>query len=106
MNDRYTLTGYIATLAALVIVFIAALVASAISPAIIGTMEVFGLGTITGGLIGVLRLPQKAGASDATLSAALGKLPDAPPAPPSATPSVTLEPGQAATVAAAPTQGA
>jgi len=35
------------------------LVAAAIAPALIGKIEAFGLGTITGGLIGVLRLPQQ-----------------------------------------------
>ena len=51
------LIAYLATLGTLVAVFIAALVAGIISPAVIGKVEAFGLGTITGGLIGVLRLP-------------------------------------------------
>jgi hypothetical protein len=56
---REQLIAYLATLAALITVFVAALVAGAISPGIIGKIEAFGLGTITGGLIGVLRLPQQ-----------------------------------------------
>lgn len=56
---REQLIAYLATLCALLIVFIAALIAGAVSPALIGKIEAFGLGTITGGLIGVLRLPQQ-----------------------------------------------
>jgi hypothetical protein len=52
------LAAYLATLATLALVFVAALVAAAAAPAVIGKIEAFGLGTITGGLIGVLRLPQ------------------------------------------------
>jgi hypothetical protein len=51
------LVAYLATLGALILVFFGALIAGAISPNIIGKIEAFGLGTITGGLIGVLRLP-------------------------------------------------
>jgi uncharacterized membrane protein YjjP (DUF1212 family) len=58
MTERnQQLVAYLATLGALILVFIAALIAGAISPNIIGKIEAFGLGTITGGLIGVLRLP-------------------------------------------------
>lgn len=56
---REQLWAYLATLGALILVFVAALIAGAISPGIIGKIEAFGLGTITGGLIGVLRLPQQ-----------------------------------------------
>lgn len=56
---REQLIAYLATLGALMVVFISALIAGAISPALIGKIEAFGLGTITGGLIGVLRLPQQ-----------------------------------------------
>jgi uncharacterized membrane protein YjjP (DUF1212 family) len=60
MNERKAqLAAYLATLATLALVFVAALVAAAIAPALIGKIEAFGLGTITGGLIGVLRLPQQ-----------------------------------------------
>lgn len=61
MNDRYQFWAYIATLATLVIVLVAALSAAVIAPGLIGRLEAFGLGTITGGLIGVLRMPQRAG---------------------------------------------
>lgn len=57
MNHRDQLIAYIATLAALVIVFVAALVAGAINPGVMGKIELFGLGTVTGGLIGALRTP-------------------------------------------------
>jgi hypothetical protein len=60
MNERnQQLVAYLATLGALCFVFLAALVIAAFSPGIIGKIEAFGLGTITGGLIGVLRLPQQ-----------------------------------------------
>lgn len=61
MNDthRDQLLAYLATLAALVICFVAALTFAALNGAIIGKMEAFGLGTLVGGLIGVLRLPQQ-----------------------------------------------
>ena len=58
-EHRQQLAAYLATLATLVVVFVAALAAAAISPALIGKIEAFGLGTITGGLIGILRLPQQ-----------------------------------------------
>jgi hypothetical protein len=65
MTDlREQLVAYLATLATLVLVFIAALVAAAIAPALLGKVEAFGLGTITGGLIGVLRLPSQRQAKD------------------------------------------
>ncbi|WBO23918.1 hypothetical protein [Sphingomonas abietis] len=57
MSPREQLVACIATLATLAIVFVAALIAAALSPGLMGKMEVFGLGTITGGLIGVLRIP-------------------------------------------------
>lgn len=53
------LIAYLATLGALIAVFLAALIVAAIAPEVIGKIEAFGLGTITGGLIGVLRLPQQ-----------------------------------------------
>lgn len=53
------LIAYLATLGALVLVFIAALAAGVYSDNIAGKLEVFGLGTLTGGLIGVLRMPQQ-----------------------------------------------
>lgn len=59
MTRRDHLVAYLATLGALVVVFVAALVAGAIAPALIGKIETYGLGTITGGLIAVLRLPSR-----------------------------------------------
>lgn len=61
MNDRYQLIAYLATLATLVVVLVVALAAAVIQPTLIGRLEAFGLGTITGGLIGVLRMPTRAG---------------------------------------------
>ncbi|MEO7466734.1 MAG: hypothetical protein ABIV36_06965 [Sphingobium limneticum] len=57
MTAREQLFAYLATLAALVLVFTVAIVAGVISDHVIGKIEAFGLGTITGGLIGVLRIP-------------------------------------------------
>ena len=60
MNERnHQLIAYLATLAALLFVFLAALIISAVAPAIIGKIEAFGLGTITGGLIGLMRIPSQ-----------------------------------------------
>ena len=60
MSERQAqLTAYLATLATLLLVFTAALLAAVLAPALTGKIEAFGLGTITGGLIGVLRLPQQ-----------------------------------------------
>ena len=57
MREQHQLVAYLATLGALVVVFIAALLAAAFSDGVGGRLEAFGLGTITGGLIGVLRIP-------------------------------------------------
>lgn len=54
MNAREQLIAYLSTLAALVIVFVAALIAAGRG---VSVGEAFGLGTITGGLIGILRIP-------------------------------------------------
>ena len=56
---RDQLIAYLATLFVLFMVFTAALFFAWLAPNIIGKIEAFGLGTITGGLIGVLRLPQQ-----------------------------------------------
>ena len=58
-ESKAQLCAYLATLATLALIFTASLVAGAIVPALVGKIEAFGLGTITGGLIGVLRLPQQ-----------------------------------------------
>lgn len=57
MSQRDQLIAYLATLAALAAIFTVAIVAGVVSDHVIGKIEAFGLGTITGGLIGVLRLP-------------------------------------------------
>jgi hypothetical protein len=57
MTQREQLVAYLATLGALIFVLLSALVTAAIAPEIMGKIEAFGLGTITGGLIGVLRIP-------------------------------------------------
>jgi hypothetical protein len=55
------LIAYLATLAALVFVIVAAMIVAAWVPAVMGKFEAFGLGTVTGGLIGVLRIPAARG---------------------------------------------
>ncbi|MDB5705963.1 MAG: hypothetical protein JWN66_3079 [Sphingomonas bacterium] len=57
MTAREQLIAYLATLGTLALVIIAALIVAALAPGVMGKMEVFGLGTVTGGLIGVLRIP-------------------------------------------------
>ena len=52
--------AYLATLAALLLVYLGTLLVAARHPEIIGKIETFGLGTLTGGLIGVLRIPTRA----------------------------------------------
>jgi len=56
MNRNEQLIAYLSTLAALVVIFITALVAAGND---IEVTEAFGLGTITGGLIGILRIPSQ-----------------------------------------------
>jgi hypothetical protein len=51
------LAAYIATLITLVVVLIIAFVAVAISTNVTGKLEAFALGTVMGGLIGLLRVP-------------------------------------------------
>ena len=65
MSAREQLIAYLATLAALVIVFGSALFAAGHS---VTVNEAFGLGTITGGLIGVLRIPSARSATGTTES--------------------------------------
>lgn len=58
MTSREQLIAYLATLAALVAVLLGAMLIAAFSgEVLIGKMEAFGLGTVTGGLIGLMRLP-------------------------------------------------
>lgn len=68
MRQRDHLIAYLATLGTLALIFTVAIVAGIFSEHVVGKIEAFGLGTITGGLIGVLRLPtsQSAEASGAS----------------------------------------
>lgn len=61
MRDIYSLVAYLATLATLVVVFVAALFAAGHG---VNVTEAFGLGVITGGLIGVLRYPSSRNGTD------------------------------------------
>lgn len=56
---RDQLWAYLATLLTLVLCFIGALIVGAFNEAVVGKIEMFGMGTLVGGLIGVLRLPQQ-----------------------------------------------
>ncbi len=56
--------AYLWTLAALVAVYFGTLIAGIVSPPVIGKLEAFGLGTITGGLIGLLRMPRRSQDAD------------------------------------------
>lgn len=57
MNAREQLIAYIATLLTLLVVVMGSLIIASIVPEMIGKIEAFGIGTVTGGLIGVLRIP-------------------------------------------------
>ena len=57
MTAHEQLVAYLATLFTLALVFAIAIIAAAMVPELLGKAEVFGLGTITGGLIGILRIP-------------------------------------------------
>jgi len=58
MKPREQLIAYLATLGCLVLVLLGSMLIAAFSGEIlIGKMEAFGLGTVTGGLIGLMRLP-------------------------------------------------
>lgn len=51
MNQRHALIAFIATLSTLVIVLAASFFAAWAVPQLIGKIEAFGLGTVTGGLV-------------------------------------------------------
>lgn len=58
MSPREQLIAYLATLAVLALVLLGSeLIAAFSGDILIGKMEAFGLGTVTGGLIGLMRLP-------------------------------------------------
>lgn len=80
MNDREQLVAYIATLATLIIVIMGSLVIAAVVPEMIGKIEAFGIGTVTGGLIGVLRIPSRRSSVALTESGDVNLDAAAPPA--------------------------
>lgn len=51
MNQRHAIVGFVATLVTLVLVLVAAFLAAWLVPDLIGKIESFGLGTVTGGLV-------------------------------------------------------
>lgn len=55
LKHNEQLIAYLATLAALVVVFLAALIGASIGN--LTSLEALGVGTVTGGLIGALRMP-------------------------------------------------
>lgn len=58
MTPREQLIAYLATLGVLALVLLGSeLIAAFSGDVLIGKMEAFGLGTVTGGLIGLMRLP-------------------------------------------------
>lgn len=57
---RHEYRAYLWTLAALVLVYFGTMISAGIWPDLMGKLEVFGLGTVTGGLIGLLRTPRQA----------------------------------------------
>lgn len=59
---RHEYRAYLWTLGALVTVYFGTMISAGIWPNLMGKLEVFGLGTVTGGLIGLLRTPRQAAA--------------------------------------------
>jgi len=57
---KHEYRAYLWTLLALVMVYFGTMVAAGFWPDLMGKLEVFGLGTVTGGLIGLLRTPRQA----------------------------------------------
>lgn len=51
MNQKHALIGFIVTLMTLLLVLIASYAAAYFVPGLIGKVEAFGIGTVTGGLI-------------------------------------------------------
>lgn len=56
-KENEQLVAYLATLLALVVVFIAALIAATTGK--LSSLEALGVGTVTGGLIGALKAPSQ-----------------------------------------------
>ena len=61
MHRYEQIIAFLATLFVLLSVYIATLLVAASSPGVLDKAEIFGLGTITGGLIGILRIPTQRG---------------------------------------------
>ena len=57
MTASEQLTAYMATLIALIVALVGSMLIAAFVPGILGHVADFGIGTVTGGLIGVLRIP-------------------------------------------------
>ena len=51
MNQRHAIIGFIATLTTLLLVLSFSFIAAYFVPGLIGKVEAFGLGTVTGGLV-------------------------------------------------------
>lgn len=81
MNDRNQLIAYLATLAALVLALVGSMLIAAWVPGVLGHIADFGIGTVTGGLIGVLRIPQRTAASGDTPQPVTITNPDSDPVP-------------------------
>lgn len=57
MTAREQLIAYLATLVALILALVGSMIIAAFVPGLLGHVADFGIGTVTGGLIGVLRIP-------------------------------------------------
>jgi hypothetical protein len=68
MTAHEQLIAYLATLAALVATLVGAMLVAAFVPSLQSHIVDFGIGTVTGGLIGVLRIPSTRAATATTES--------------------------------------
>jgi len=68
MTPHEQLIAYLATLAALVVALVGSMIVAAFVPGVLGHVADFGIGTVTGGLIGVLRIPSAKSPTAATES--------------------------------------
>lgn len=66
MTQSEQLVAYIVTLAALIVTLLGAMLVVAFVPGLSSHVADFGIGTVTGGLIGVLRIPSARSAAVAT----------------------------------------
>lgn len=57
MTSHQQLIAYLATLGAIVLLVIGAMLIGAVNPLVLSKTEAFGLGMAVGGLVGVLRIP-------------------------------------------------